>query len=58
MVDNPGTISPDAVIADLLERMVADYRTRHVYLVDKDNLVIGQVNLYEIIKAYLQIRRP
>ena len=43
VVDNPTTIGPDASLPELLETMVEDTRTRHVYVVDEQRQLIGVV---------------
>lgn len=45
VVDNPTTIGPDAPLVELLERMVEDVRTRHVYVVDAQRHLIGVVRM-------------
>ena len=45
VVDNPSTIRPDALLAELLEKMVEDTRTRHVYVVDKQQRLLGVVRM-------------
>ena len=45
VVDNPSTIGPDAPLAEFLEKMVEDTRTRDVYVVDKQRLLLGVVRM-------------
>ena len=45
VVDNPTTIRPDASLPELLEAMVEDTRTRHVYVVDEQRQLIGVVRM-------------
>lgn len=45
VVKNPSTVAPDAPPAVLLERIVEDTRTRHVYVVDDDRHLVGVVRM-------------
>ena len=45
VVDKPSTIGLDAPLAELLERMVEDTRTRHVYVVDEQRCLVGVVRM-------------
>jgi len=45
VVDNPTSIGPDASLPELLETMVEDTRTRHVYVVDEQRQLIGEVRM-------------
>ncbi len=45
VVDNPTSIGPDASLPELLEAVVEDTRTRHVYVVDEQRQLIGVVRL-------------
>jgi CBS-domain-containing membrane protein len=49
VVDNPSTIEPDAPLAELLQRMVDDTRTRHVYVVDEQRHLVGVVRMTTVI---------
>lgn len=45
VVDKPSTIGPDAPLVELLEKTVEDTRTRHIYVVDEENLLLGVVRM-------------
>ena len=45
VVDNPSTIGPDASLAELMEKMVDDTRTRDVSVVDKQQRLLGVVRM-------------
>jgi hypothetical protein len=45
MVDNFSTISPDALLPELLERMAENTRTRHSYAVDKQQQLFWVVHI-------------
>jgi Mg/Co/Ni transporter MgtE len=45
VVDNPSTIGLDIPIVELLEKMVEDTRTRHVYVVDEQQHLVGVVRM-------------
>jgi CBS-domain-containing membrane protein len=48
VVDNPSTIGPDTSLVELLERMVEDTRTRHVYVVDEQRRLLGVVHMITV----------
>jgi len=48
VVENPATISPDAPLVQLLEKVVEDTRTRHVYVVNDKNLLLGVVRMITV----------
>ncbi len=50
IVKNPTIISPKAKILDLLEAVNKDLKTRHVYVSDNDNKLIGSVRMNTIVK--------
>ncbi len=45
VIDEPSTIGPDAPLVELLEKMVEDTRTRHVYVVDEESRFLGTVRM-------------
>jgi len=45
VVDNPSIIRPDALLTELLDKMVEDTRTRHVYVEDKQQRLLGVVRM-------------
>lgn len=49
------TISPDATIDELLKRLVKGPRSRHVYVVDRDNRLIGSVRLHGLIDSLFPV---
>ena len=49
-VSEPATAGPDDSIDFLLARIVEDPKTRHVYVVDDDERLIGSVRLNNIIE--------
>lgn len=46
----PATISVDSSPHELLQKMVSDPKTRHVYIIDYDKRIIGSVRLNSIIE--------
>ncbi len=50
IVENAAVISPDAPLEELLAKIVEDPRTRHVYIVDKDGVLLGSVRLNAILR--------
>ena len=50
LIDKPSIISQDAPINELLAKINDDLRTRHVYVVDKENKLIGSVRMNSIVQ--------
>jgi CBS domain-containing protein len=50
LIENPSIISQDAPINELLAKINEDLRTRHVYVVDKENKLIGAVRMNSIVQ--------
>lgn len=48
VVENPSAIGPDAPLVELLEKMVEDIRTRHVYVVDDHRHLQGVVRMHMV----------
>ena len=45
IVENPSILTTEASISDLLDKIVEDTRSRHVYVVDAENQLVGSVRL-------------
>lgn len=45
VVEHPTTIGPDASLPELLETIVEDTRTRHVYVIDEKRHLLGVVRM-------------
>ncbi len=48
IVEQPALIKPDADVVQLLRAVTADTRTRHVYVVDNEDRLIGSARLMAI----------
>jgi CBS domain-containing protein len=49
VVDEPSVIGPDASVDELLRCMLADTRTRSVYVVDRDRRLLGCVRMDRVV---------
>ena len=49
VVDQPSVIGPDASVEELLRCMLADLRTRSVYVVDEDRRLLGCVRMDRVV---------
>lgn len=56
MNKEPRSVRADTGLQDLA-RIMLEEKITELPVVDKANLLTGQVNMYEIIKAYLQLRQ-
>lgn len=56
VVENPTTIGPDATLAELLETMVQDTRTRHVYVVDERRKLLGVVRMTTVTELLFPLQ--
>lgn len=56
VVENPTTIEPDASFAQLLETMVKDVRTRHVYVVDGERRLLGVVRMTAVTELLFPLQ--
>jgi CBS domain-containing protein len=57
LVREPTCITADRTVSDLLKAFLQDPRTRHVYVVDNDHVLIGSLRLNDIVEfmsPYLQ----
>lgn len=50
LVENPASVDPTAPLRDVLEEMDKDLRTRHVYVVDRDNRLLGTVRMGSVVE--------
>ncbi len=50
VVENPTVVKKDETISKLLEAVNKDLKTRHVYVVDDENKLIGSVRMNSIVK--------
>jgi len=50
LVENPCTIGPDEPIEAVLAKVVEDLRTRHVYVIDKDNRLMGSIRMNSLVR--------
>jgi len=50
IVENAATIGPDSSMRQLLERIVEDPRTRHAYVIDENNRLIGSIRLNTVLR--------
>ena len=49
IISTPSTISPDDTVDTLLAKIIDDPRSRHVFVVDENNVLVGSVRLNSII---------
>lgn len=56
VVQDPSTIGPDASLHQLLSAMVADLRTRTVYVVDNDRRLLGCVRMDRVIEQLFPLQ--
>lgn len=52
IIENPTTITPEKNMTELLEKIIQTPSTRHIYVIDNNNKLIGSIRLNEIV-AYL-----
>ncbi|MBN2712183.1 MAG: CBS domain-containing protein [Planctomycetes bacterium] len=50
IVADATTISPDCEIVDILKAINSDLRTRHVYVVDEENRLLGDVRMNRMVE--------
>ena len=50
IIQNPSVIGPDAEMRELMYKINEDLRTRHVYVVDKDNRLIGSIRMNSVVQ--------
>ena len=50
LVEDPATISPSASLLEVLEEMKKDLRTRHVYVVDTEDRLLGTVRMGSVVE--------
>ena len=50
IVEDAATISPGSPLDELLKKIVEDPRTRHVYVVDGKNTLVGSVRLNSVLE--------
>ncbi|MCD6441518.1 MAG: CBS domain-containing protein [Candidatus Marinimicrobia bacterium] len=43
-------VSPDTKIKDILAKIIKDTRSRHAYIVDKNNVLIGSIRVNNVIQ--------
>ncbi len=49
LVKVPTTVKASASTTEVLESIVADTRTRHVYVVDSNNRLIGSIRMNDVV---------
>jgi Mg/Co/Ni transporter MgtE len=52
VVETPTSIAPDRPLIDLLWKIIDDTRTRHVYVVDGAQRLIGSVRLTTVVEQF------
>ncbi len=50
IIQNPSTVTPETPIREVMLKMTEDLRTRHVYVVDKDNYLVGEIRMSRMVK--------
>ncbi|MCD6120329.1 MAG: CBS domain-containing protein [Spirochaetales bacterium] len=50
LVKKPATVKSSASTTEILKSIIADTRTRHLYVVDNSNRLIGSVQLNDVVK--------
>ena len=61
LVEDAAAIGPDQLLDELLAKIVEDPRTRHVYVVDRDGVLVGSVRLNTVLKhlfPLIRVSRP
>lgn len=56
VVEDPSQISPEANLHELLTTMIADLRTRNVYVVDAERRLIGCVRMERIVEQLFPLQ--
>lgn len=46
---NPALVTPDTSIRKTLEKIIVDTRSRHAYIVDENNVLIGSIRMNNVI---------
>lgn len=49
-VDEPSRVEPAVPLREVMEKMIADLRTRGVYVADDKRRVIGAISMYSIVE--------
>jgi len=50
IVNETAIVSPDTKIKDVLAKIIKDTRSRHAYIVDKNNVLIGSIRVNNVIQ--------
>lgn len=50
IVNNPAIVKEDTPIREMLESIIKDTRSRHAYVVDKNNKLIGSIRINNVIQ--------
>ncbi len=50
IIENAATIGAERPLSELLEKIIADPRSRHVYVVDEKGILTGSVRLHAVVK--------
>lgn len=50
LVQDATVISSDATMGQALKKMLEDQRTRHVYVIDETNVIIGMIRLTDVVE--------
>lgn len=52
LIENPLVINAEASVDALLAKMIEDPRTRHVYVVNDEGVLIGSVRMHRIVERF------
>lgn len=50
LVEEPTVVRPDESVESLLAKMIEDPRTRHVYVVDEEGVLLGSVRMNTVVE--------
>lgn len=50
IVKNPAIVKENCTIREMLEKVIEDTRSRHAYIVDEDDHLIGSIRMNQIIQ--------
>ena len=50
IVKEPAIVKPNTPINEVLKKIIADTRSRHAYIVDNNNILLGSIRVNNIIQ--------
>jgi CBS domain-containing protein len=55
LVETPSVVHSDASLEELLAAMIDDTQTRHVYVVDDQNVMIGSIRMNSVVEYFFPL---